>query len=211
MDETKRKDNHYFRGATPEGIIQTVGIGEGNGEYFTRQGIKFAQKRRYLAVDPKFGDLFDSHPRLQAILAAGVTISKKRIVPTLDELLATEMRVRHFNFDMPDVKFNEFEMNYTKPDVIQTEEKYDFTGIVQRAKRLLLPGGTITIRSEQPGIINRFSELAKEHGFRPGKPKQETIKAAIHRSEYTRQFAKKGVHKLVLVLPPKKALPFSKK
>lgn len=88
------------------------------------------------------------------------------------------------------------------------DQKYDFSGILARAQRLLLPGGIITFTSEHPSLIAHFSELGRRPGFRHGIPKVMPVHQATEKSEYTRQFTYKKIRQVVLVLPPKKALPF---
>lgn len=97
-----------FKGPTPEGVIQTVSIGEGDGKYLMRQGNKFPA-RKYLAVDPRYGGEFGEYQKVdpQTLLEAGVHTSSKKTIPALDELLEKGRRVRHFNFDMPDVKIKD--------------------------------------------------------------------------------------------------------
>ena len=204
-----RGPQKLFKGPTLPGVIQTVSIGEGTGTYLIGRARKFPE-RSYLAVDPRYGLGMTGYVDPELLTLAGVKVSPKKIVEAMEDLIAKGTRVRHFNFDMPDVRPLKAASAHGAPDLAHANRRYGLNSIFEKAKSLLLPNGTITVRSEHPQLLGLLSSLAKTHGFHVGKRKLENTIAMKERTTFTLHFASR-IYKVRFVLHPRKAIPFGRK
>lgn len=130
-------------------IIQTVSVGEGDGIYLTGRKTKFPE-REYMAVDPTYAGK-RRKANAAALRKLGVIVESTKIIPAMEKMIAQEVRVKHFNIDMPNPRGG--------------IKKYGFNRFFNLAKEILFPNGKVYIRSNDTSYLMQIAAEARKAGF----------------------------------------------
>ena len=146
----KQRVRRLFRGPTSKGFFQTVDVGTWHGEWLGNRA-KTYKKRRYVAVDSAYKDMYNPEVRgvVDGLKGKGVVVRSRGISKMIDEMLERGFRTRHINIDMP----------------VENVAMYSFRKLFAKAHEVLLPNGKIYISSPTKEFLVKLEELAQANGL----------------------------------------------
>ncbi|HLC92511.1 MAG TPA: hypothetical protein VJH23_02270 [archaeon] len=166
-----------FKGATQRDVFNTVHVGSEGEEWIVERARKFKDER-HAVVNPRFGnptiryavDYLEKH---------GIVVKAMKISQFIDEMESNGQCTANVSIDMPD------------PTGKGREDHFNFPKLFSHARNILLPGGIISITSENKSFLERLASEAAKHGV-DSKPLPSPNTWAEMRTEYMRSRYRMG-------------------
>ncbi len=159
----KKSGRGPFHGPTLPRVLQTVDVGSDAAHYIRRQAALFP-RRQYAVIDKVYkarsfdrffeGELsnISSQSFIRDLEKNGVHVFSSNLVKAIRAMKRAGVRVRHFNFDMPNPH--------------GTSNRYGLHFFFRELPHVLLPNGKVFIHSESTITLQQIRALAVSFGFR---------------------------------------------
>lgn len=151
------KARPQFRKTAGVGAFHTVEIGTGPSNALICEQAHRFPNRRYAAVDPAFEHYQETRRSTERF---GVLTEPTTLNEFLQKMIANNWKTKNFSFRMPDPG--------------KKAESYDFANFFWVARKVMFRGGKISFTSDSPELMSMLKRLARENGFRVGRPMEIT-------------------------------------
>ncbi|MCR4368801.1 MAG: hypothetical protein NUV67_02745 [archaeon] len=132
-------------------VFDAVDIGSGSAKQFLQNPHSFP-KGKYVAVDPLYSlPAMPIKKIVKQIGKSGGLVKDSKLSDFVKEMIGQGHRAKSFVCHMPSLPI----------------EMYDFEFLFKNARRVLAPGGNISVTSEMTDELERISQLARKHGLNP--------------------------------------------